>query len=420
MMDIKILLQALNQPWMIFPPAAENLSLAASRIFAGETTSLFMNNTTAENKIAEFSFVINAKGERIGSVSDSENVGVAVIDIKGAIMKYDYCGAPGTDSIGKIINAATQNPSISAIVLRIDSPGGSVSGTQALANIIKNSSKPIVVHAGMMCSAAMWLGSAASYRIAAEDTATIGSIGTMCSWYDSKAADEKYGHKRHEVYASDSTHKNIQFREAQGNNADGKNNYEPMIKTWLDPLNGVFTSSILENMPKVDKTVLNGSHYIAKDAIGKGLIDAIGTFEDAVNKAIELAKPQQLLTQITQTPTTMKWSKFLSFLGITAAVATVADIQLSDANADSLEALVQERDTLAAQVTQLTTERDAQTQLVSQRDATIVNLNSQITALGKKDGTDGSAIDDEGKDKADAVEDDAMNMDFQKELMSKI
>ena len=106
---------------------------------------------------------------------------------------------------------------------------------------------------------------------------------------------EKIGFKRHEVYATASTHKNIQFREAQGNNQDKTPNYDPMIKTWLDPLNGEFTGAIEKNLPDVDKTVLNGSHYIAKEAKQKGLIDKIGDFELAVSTAMKLGKENQTL-----------------------------------------------------------------------------------------------------------------------------
>jgi ClpP class serine protease len=64
----------------------------------------------------------------------------------------------------------------------------------------------------------------------------------------------------------------------------------------LDPLNSEFTGAIQENLPNVDKTVLNGSHFIAKDAKKKGLVDKIGNFETAVKTAMKLSKEQQNLS----------------------------------------------------------------------------------------------------------------------------
>src|SRR4051812_49200179 len=79
--------------------------------------------------------------------------------IFGAVMKYDYCGAAGTQSMMRALEQANDNPSISAIILQIDSPGGAVDGTQQFADAIKNSKKPVVAYInGTMCSAAMWLG----------------------------------------------------------------------------------------------------------------------------------------------------------------------------------------------------------------------------------------------------------------------
>ncbi len=48
------------------------------------------------------------------------------------------------------------------------------------------------------------------------------------------------------------------------------------------------------NLPAVDKSVLNGAHYIAIEAKKKGLIDRIGTFESAIESAIQLGKQKDV------------------------------------------------------------------------------------------------------------------------------
>lgn len=421
-MNIKILLQAVNTPWMLMPSYAESLSLMVHKVFSGEIKSL-ADDDDDEAKPKAFSWLINSEGQIIGSIEDSEKEGIALIELQGAVMKYDYCGSVGTKSIAEKIIQANANPGISSIILRIDSPGGSVSGTQELADVILESKKPVVAYAdGMMCSAAMWIGASANYRIASSKTAVIGSIGTMCSWADWKAYYEKIGVKVHEVYATDSTEKNIQFREANGNNAKKENNYEPLIKTWLDPLNGVFTSAIKNALPNADPSVLNGAHYVAEEAMQKGLINSIGNFKTAINKALELGGGTSTKSQ-TQPPknTIMKWNNFLKMIGIATVVTEAKQITLEDAHVDSMEAVITERDSLQAQVTQLTTERDQAKQKATDLQTQVNNLTQENATLKAADGASGATTTEKQKDtQQENVDTDAMDMDFQKELMEKV
>ncbi len=296
-MNINILLQALNQPWFIQPEAAEYHALVLHQMITGQSASM----EDADKPVKEFAFAVNAAGQKISTIQDASDNGVAVINIRGAIMKYDYCGAPGTQSMMQALQQANNNPSISAIVLQFDSPGGSVAGTQYFADAIKSSTKPVVAFVnGMMCSAAMWLGSAASLRIASSNTDVIGSIGTMAAWNSVKGYYEKLGIKTHEVYATGSTNKNLQYREANGNYAKGTPNYEPLIKTWLDPLNSEFTGAIQINLPAVNKNILNGAHYLAIEAKKNGLIDRVGTFESAIQAALQLGRQNKTASAAAQ------------------------------------------------------------------------------------------------------------------------
>jgi len=69
---------------------------------------------------------------------------VAVIPICGTIMKYDYCGSPGTDTLSSWLKSAIASPQIDAIVLCINSGGGSVEGTGEFADLIKSSTKTVL------------------------------------------------------------------------------------------------------------------------------------------------------------------------------------------------------------------------------------------------------------------------------------
>lgn len=383
-MDQKVLLEALGRPWYMEPDAAAYYAAIVHRLVMGEPITEF---SAEEKKVKEFAFVVNAASQKIGTVQDAVDNGVAVINLRGAIMKYDYCGSPGTQSIIKTIQDANNNPAINSIVLQIDSPGGSVDGTQQLANAVKNSDKPVVAYInGKMASAAMWIGSAAQTRIASSNTDIIGSIGTMASWNDYKGYYEKIGIKSHEVYATASTHKNLDFREASSGN------YEPLIKNSLDPLNNEFIDNIKSNLPNADPTVFNGAHYIAKDAKKKGLVDKIGTFESAVKTAMQLGKQQQqaIKTQHTKMAfeKTLKASKSESFEVVEGGFLLSED-QLNNieahvaaqetTNADTqaqLEASQQAANNTAADL-------KAANETIAARDARITELEAANAELSK-------------------------------------
>jgi protease-4 len=285
MASISVLLQAINRPWFIDPTVAQKYAAVVDNIFAKDGSDIWQNELVKPVS-KDFAFAIHPSSSSVGSFADAPQGSVALISISGAIMKYDFCGAPGTQSMMAMIDAANASPNIDAIVLEIDSPGGAVDGTAQLANKIKSSSKPVVAYVnGMMASAAMWFGSAASYRVASSVTDMIGSIGTMASWRDTSKMQKAAGVRIHEVYATRSTDKNNEFRAANADEPD----YQPMIDNILDPTNEQFIAAVKGNIKNVNEEVFTGAIYLADKAKEMGLINQIGTREDAVNKALQLA-----------------------------------------------------------------------------------------------------------------------------------
>lgn len=201
----------------------------------------------------------------------------------GPIMKYDNCGDPGTKTYGGLLAKARRNPNITSAVIVADSPGGTVSGTQELSDTVKNFGKPIVsLVDGLMCSAMYWIGSSADEIIAMNETSNIGSIGTMLSFADVQGYWDKQGVKLHYVYADASKDKNQDFHQLQAGNYD-------LVKAELNKINDVFLSAVKSNRPNIKESALTGKTFLAKDALAQGLIDSIGSFEMAVERAQQLA-----------------------------------------------------------------------------------------------------------------------------------
>lgn len=128
--------------------------------------------------------------------------GIATIPIHGVIgrklgMLEKSCGAVDTQDISADVQSALANHSVRSIILDVDSPGGTVSGTPELAQEIAdaNKQKPVYAFANdLMASAAYWL-SAGAQKVYASPSATVGSIGVFMPHVDRTKAFEAAGIK---------------------------------------------------------------------------------------------------------------------------------------------------------------------------------------------------------------------------------
>jgi protease-4 len=242
-----------------------------------------------------------AAGNYVSASDDAfyENVqsnSVLIIPINGAIMKDDFCWEPGTDTMSEWLRCAMDNPNIVGVVLKINSGGGTVEGTGEFADLIKSASKPVIAYTdGCMASAAYWIGCSAKEVFASHKTVEIGSIGTAIDMYDNREALAKMGYKRVYTNADSSPDKNMDYFNALDGDATG------LKVSVLNPTNDIFMGAVKENRDGKLKIItkategktinepLTGKMYLAETAIEIGLIDKIGTLQDAVDRALELA-----------------------------------------------------------------------------------------------------------------------------------
>lgn len=377
MATLKVLLQAINRPWFIDPASAEKYISIIENIFSKDGSDIW-HNELVKPASTLFVFSIDSKSAMSGGFSDAPKGSVALINISGAVMKYDFCGAPGTQSIMAMIDAANESPNIDAIILQIDSPGGAVDGTEQLANKIKSSAKPVVAYVnGMMASAAMWFGSAASYRIASSSTDMIGSIGTMSSWRDYKKANKAAGVVYHEVYATKSTHKNIESRAADGEDPD----YQPLIDNILDPMNEQFIAAVKNNIKGVNEEVFTGSIYLAEKAKEMGLINQIGTLADAVNKARQLATKNKTLSM----EQNQRFANVLAASGAESFEMLNEGIWLTESQLEGIEAALAQSATALEQANNTVEQVNATLtdvqETLSQSENALTTANSRIQEL---------------------------------------
>ena len=218
--------------------------------------------------------------------------GVAVIPITGTISKgrsfwsFLY-GGGNLKRLTMAVNNALADPKVSAILLDIDSPGGTVSGTEAFSDLIFSAreTKPIVAFGnGMMTSAAYWIGSGAN-KVIVERTTDVGSIGVLYVHWDTSKEDELYGWKRTLITAGE-------FK-GVGNDIEPLSDRDRgVIQAELDTIYDIFIETVARNRGVSTETVLKemagGRVFIGQQAVDAGLAEKTGTFDDALETAVEL------------------------------------------------------------------------------------------------------------------------------------
>jgi signal peptide peptidase SppA len=204
--------------------------------------------------------------------------GVAVVDIAGVISKKmnlfsDISGGVSTQLIGRAVNQALQDPSVRAILLNIDSPGGAVDGTQELAKQIfaARAQKPIVAYTdGMMASAAYWIGAAAEQIYISGDTTEVGSIGVVATHVDVSKFQEASGIKTTEIVAG-------KFKRVASSYAPLSDMGRATIQEQVDHVYSVFVQDVATfrgvSPETVVKDMADGRIFIGRQAIEHGLVN---------------------------------------------------------------------------------------------------------------------------------------------------
>ena len=230
----------------------------------------------------------------------------AVVHISGVIMKSDGWCSSGTQTIAKKIKALEADDKVNSIFIKIDSPGGMVDGTQALHETLKNCKKPTLafVDDGLCASAAYWIASGCDEIWTSKTTDRIGSIGTMLTIANLDKMYEQEGIQIHEIYATKSKDKNKDFKDASNGN------YETVISEMLNPINEEFINSVKSARPNVSEKTLTGKVFMSNQAIKLGLIDQIGSYEDAIIHLSNKAKTSNSTSKTPQNNHTMNlWQK---------------------------------------------------------------------------------------------------------------
>lgn len=219
--------------------------------------------------------------------------GIGVIPIKGPLMQnpdpWDmlFYGVEDTAAITSLIESAGNNRQINAVVLNVDSPGGSVTGGFEAADAVKQASdaKPVVAFtAGTMASLAYLIGSQAS-RIVSTQSAQVGSIGVIAQWPDVTGYLEKMGIKMEVFTNQEATYKGIGATGVPLNDAQREH-----VQSQVDSIFSDFAATVNRARPLVPNDAMRGQVFRGKQAKSAYMVDQIGNFDFAISVARDLAR----------------------------------------------------------------------------------------------------------------------------------
>lgn len=272
------LIDVLTSPWAIMPEKLREIQAVYGAHFRGEKIDIQAIEARLGHPLAN--------DQQDYEIRDG---GVAVLSISGVIsnkanMFTRVSGGASAQILQQQVESMRSDPSVRAVVLDFDTPGGNVLGIPALCESIRAlaAEKPTVsVCTGMMASAGYWLGSAANAVYISGLTDYVGSIGVVTAHkYDPRSA----GTQTTELTAG--KYKRI-VSDYQPLSAEGK----AYMQSQIDHIYSVFVDTVAENRKvsadQVLENMADGRIFIGQQAIDAGLADGVATVDAMVAKLAE-------------------------------------------------------------------------------------------------------------------------------------
>lgn len=204
---------------------------------------------------------------------------IAVVDLSGTILS--------SQEIVSTLQTLAENSSVKVILLRVDSPGGGVAASQEIyeeVKSIRDSVKPVVVSMGALAASGGYYVSCGATRIVANPGTITGSIGVIATFPNFNKLMDKIGLQMNVIKS--------------GKYKDSGSPFRPETKEDEDIFQGVVDNTYQQFLDVVSKErklsienlkkFADGRIFTGEQALKLGLIDTLGSFEDAIKIAAKL------------------------------------------------------------------------------------------------------------------------------------
>jgi len=221
----------------------------------------------------------------------SYNVGDSVYEIRleGVISGEKYASLLSGETvtpeeiIGQL-DEAEKNPNVKAILLRVNSPGGSPAASQEIYEELRKMKKPVVVSVSDTCASGAYYIASAADRIIANRSSSVGSIGVIMQIPNYEDLYEKLGLKY-------TTIKQGKYKDVGSPDRPITAEEMKLLEAQLKEIYRQFISDVAEarnmDISEVEE-LATGWVFLGTEALELGLIDGIGNYKDAIDIAARL------------------------------------------------------------------------------------------------------------------------------------
>lgn len=237
----------------------------------------------------------NKLEERYHSLSKTGTNKIAVIEVDGVIEDGEL--------VKKQIDKVLADTSVKAVVLRVDSPGGTVTGSDYIYHHLKKlkaeKQVPLVVSmGGLAASGGYYVSMACGDKenvVFAEPTTWTGSIGVIIPHYNVAGLMQKWEIEDDSVKSAPLKGLGSITRKMS---AEERKVFEELVSQSFTRFKDIVKSGRPKLTPKQLEDATTGQVFTTKQAIELGLVDKEGFVEDAITRALELAQLDKETTKV--------------------------------------------------------------------------------------------------------------------------
>jgi len=212
---------------------------------------------------------------------------IAIVDVDGVLLNRNF---RGMESLGENpvalfrekLSAAAKDPAIRSIVLRINSPGGSVTASDLMRHDLqqfrRQTGKPVLVSILDVGAGGAYYLATACDMIFAHPTSVVGGVGVVINLYNMSDTLEQQNIQPTPIRAGDHVDIGSPVKRLS-------KDAEAIMQEIATEFHHRFRDAVTQSRPDVEAKILDGRVFSAKHAQEQGLIDGVNYFDDVVAEA---------------------------------------------------------------------------------------------------------------------------------------